>query len=73
MRADGIFEILSAILKPEVLLGDEMFGWFARKRDKAKPLMSEAKWLLECDGDFLRATDDQQGVGVSSQGVMESR
>jgi hypothetical protein len=37
-----------------------MVGWFSRKHDKAKPLMPEGKWLVECDGDALRATDDKQ-------------
>ncbi len=39
-----------------------MFGWFAPKRAKAKRLMPEAKWLVECEGDVLQATDDKQNV-----------
>ena len=40
-----------------------MFGWFARKRDKTKRLMPEAKWIVECEGgDVLRATDDKQNA-----------
>jgi hypothetical protein len=39
-----------------------MFGWFARKPEKAKRLMPEGKWFLECEGDVLRAVDDKQGV-----------
>ena len=39
-----------------------MFGWFGRKHDKAKRLMPEAKWILDCEGDVLRATDDKQNV-----------
>jgi hypothetical protein len=39
-----------------------MFGWFARKRDKAKRIMPERRWHVECEGEVLRATDDKLGV-----------
>jgi hypothetical protein len=39
-----------------------MFGWFARKPEKAKRLMPEGKWLVGCEGDVLRVIDDRQEV-----------
>ena len=39
-----------------------MFGWFARTRDKAKRLMPESKWIVQCEGEVLRATDDKQSA-----------
>lgn len=37
-----------------------MVRWFFRRHEKTKPLTPEGKWVVECGGDALRATDVKQ-------------